>query len=288
MAEKKSSHKLPPINRTALKKEKKAAAEKRARENMTDEALLSTRSIYGLIALLLFILHLLVAIYPDGIVIQWLGHLLKGLIGKAGFYLSIPALLCIFVILMFQKERKVMTRCIAWVSFPLTISCISQLMMKTDALGTGFSVVKNLYLFGISGQSAGVLCGGLAMLVDYLLGVVLASILFFLAAAVAFLAILDVTVPKLIQSFRKLPHKEREEAEYDEYGMSDRMVGGLYTKWQESVDRRNQKNEQFAAELERQQLEAPGAKPSKFQKCKTLANAFMRVLDEDVDSPPGL
>ena len=286
MAEKKSSNKLPRTNRAAIK-ERKAAAQKRARENMTDEALLSTRTIYGLIALVLFIMHVLVAIYPDGILIQWLGHLLKGTVGKAGFYLSIPALFCIFWLLMFQKNRKVLTRCVALVAFPLTVSCIFQLMMKTDELGTGFSIVKNLYLFGIAGQSSGILCGGIAMLVDYLLGVVLSCILFFLASATALLAIVDVTIPKLIQSFRKLPVKQREEKEYDEYGMSDRMVGGLYSKWQESVDKRNLKNEQFAAEVERQQQEMPASKPSKFQKCKTLANAFMRVLDEDVDGPVG-
>ena len=286
MAEKKSSNKLPRTNRAAIK-EKKAAAQKRARENMNDEAPLSTRTLYGLIALLMLILHVLVAIYPDGILIQWLGHLLKGIVGKAGFYLSIPALFYSCWLLLFQKNQKVLTRCIALVAFPLSVSCIFQLMMKTDELGTGVAIVKNLYLSGISGQSSGVLCGGIALVVDYLLGVVLACLLFFLAAATALLAIVDVTIPKLIQSFRKLPVKPREEKEYDEYGMSDRMVGGLYSKWQESVDKRNLKNEQFAAEIERQQQEMPAAKPSKFQKCKTLANAFMRVLDEDVDSPVG-
>ena len=69
----------------------------------------------------LFILFLAIGIKPDGALLRLLQGVLFGLIGKVGFYFSIPALLYLFVILVSSGKNPVKMRCFSLISFPVRL-----------------------------------------------------------------------------------------------------------------------------------------------------------------------
>ena len=61
---------------------------------------LPLRLILAAVSAGMFVLFLVIAIKADGVLLQMFQKLFFGLIGKVGFYFSIPALLYIFIILI--------------------------------------------------------------------------------------------------------------------------------------------------------------------------------------------
>ena len=57
-------------------------------------------TVTAIVSMVLFILFLVICINPDGVVLKAIGSLLTGLVGRAGFYFSVPALLYLFIILV--------------------------------------------------------------------------------------------------------------------------------------------------------------------------------------------
>ena len=61
--------------------------------------------IVALVSAALFVLFLVISIKPDGILLRAVRSFLLGMIGKAGFYFSIPALLYLFIIHTFGRKQ---------------------------------------------------------------------------------------------------------------------------------------------------------------------------------------
>ena len=64
----------------------------------------------AIISLILFVVFLFVSIKPDGALLKAIRALVLGLIGQAGFYFSIPALLYLFIINTFGRKTAVTMR----------------------------------------------------------------------------------------------------------------------------------------------------------------------------------
>ena len=67
-------------------------------------------------------------------------------------------------------------------SFVLICGCISHLSLNPQNLSDGVRILADLYTGGADGSTGGALCGGIAVLVNWLCGRVLSYILFVLGA----------------------------------------------------------------------------------------------------------
>ena len=121
-------------------------------------------TVTAIVSMVLFILFLVICINPDGVVLKAIGSLLTGLVGRAGFYFSVPALLYLFIINTFGRKTAVTMRSVCTVAFVLLCGCIYHLAVQNQGMASGLAIFPDLYLSGIEGRSGGVICGGLAVL----------------------------------------------------------------------------------------------------------------------------
>ena len=103
------------------------------------------RYICALVALGLFVLFLVMALKPDGALLTFLKGFLFGTIGKAAFYIAIPALLYLFVILAFSGKQPVKARAISLIAFILICGCVHHLVVNNQSFVGGFAVLADLY-----------------------------------------------------------------------------------------------------------------------------------------------
>ena len=82
-----------------------------------DRPRMPSNVVTAIISLILFVVFLFVSIRPDGALLKMIQSVVLGLIGQAGFYFSIPALFCLFVINTFGRKTKVTMRSICVVAF---------------------------------------------------------------------------------------------------------------------------------------------------------------------------
>ena len=153
----------------------------------------------------LFILFLVIGIKPDGALLRLLQSILFGLIGKVGFYFSIPALPYLFLILVTSGKNPVKMRSFCMITFVLMCGCIFHLSVNNQTFIGGFKVIADLYTAGLHGYSGGIICGGIAMLVRWACGNVISYILFILAAIITLLAAMNITIPSIIRAIRNRP-----------------------------------------------------------------------------------
>ena len=107
----------------------KNSANKNKKTNQQQEQLvIPVRLLTSVICLGLFVLFLVIFLWPEGVVVEKiLLPFIQGLIGKAAFYVAIPALLYLFVIQAFSGKRPIILRSVCMISFVLICGCISQL-----------------------------------------------------------------------------------------------------------------------------------------------------------------
>ena len=170
------------------------------------------------LCLILFVLFLVIALNPEGALIKLIASFLLGLVGKTAFLVSIPALLYLFVILAFSKNRPVLMRSICVVAFVLICGCISHLVLNPEIPENLLSAFVFLYEGGSMGTTAGIFCSGIGFAVEYLCGTVLSYIVFVVAAIIVLLAAMQITLASLVRAIRNRPRAdwELEEAEPEE------------------------------------------------------------------------
>ena len=78
---------------------KKTAASTKKSQAQSRKEQASFNIIAALVSAALFVLFLVISINPDGILLRAIQSFLLGMIGQAGFYFSIPALLYLFIII---------------------------------------------------------------------------------------------------------------------------------------------------------------------------------------------
>ena len=177
---------------------------------------LPIRAILAFISAGLFVLFLIIGIKPDGALLRLFQSILLGLIGKVGFYFSIPALLYIFVILVSSRKRPVKMRCFSLIAFVLMCGSIFHLIVNNQTFIGGIKVFSDLYTAGLHGYSGGIVCGGIAMIVRWACGNVISYIVFILGAIFTLLAAMNITIPSIVRAIRNRPRDNWDEDEFVE------------------------------------------------------------------------
>ncbi len=244
------------------------------------------RVVAALVTLALFVVFLVVFLQPEGWFVQAFRSFILGLIGNAGFYAAIPALLYLFVIQAFSGHRPVKLRSICLVCFVIICGCISQLSLDTDNLPTGAAVVTSLYQGGISGETAGLLCGGFGLLLRYCLGTIISYIALIITGLLTLLASFQITVPSIVRAIQNRPRADWEEQEQKEVAEPAAVVvNHIANKRIEYVEnKRRAKEEQMQIDIpvDDVPVEPPKAPRRRLSREK---NDFMNQVDTDVDAP---
>ena len=189
---------------TSVKKKEPAEAKEQVREELP----IPGRVVGAVVALALFVVLLFMGTNPDGALMRVILSLLTGLVGKVGFYFSIPALLYLFVILVSSKGQPVRMRSTCLILFVLFSSCIHHLIVNNQTFIGGIRLVKDLYDGGITGTSGGLICGLFAMLVRWACGNVFSYVLFGMAAVLTLLASMKITIPSIIRAIQNRPRDD--------------------------------------------------------------------------------
>lgn len=232
--------------------------------NDTQKTEVPIRLITSLIFLSLFILFLVLFIKPDGVFMVAIDKFVRGLIGGVGFFVSIPVLLYLFIIHAFSAKRPVIMRTVSLLSFVLICGCLSHLILNPQNLASGFSLFSDLYLGGVSNSTGGVICGGIAALLQALCGSAISYILLIVGALIAFLGGIQITIPSIIRAIQNRPKADWEDQEkVEKPEPASLVVNHIATKRIERLERKRQQE----------------------QEDKERAEEIIRQIDSDVDDP---
>lgn len=289
MAEKKTKSQADKAAAAKKKNSNSTSVKKGKTANKAPEPALQIpiRAITALICLALFILFLVIFLKPDGFLVEKVfAPFILGMIGNVAFYVSIPGLLYLFTIQAFSGKRPILLRSICLICFVLICGCISQLSMDTSQLPTGVSIIVDLFQGGATGKTAGLLCGGFALLLQWLCGTVISYILLIIAALFTLLASFQITVPSIVRAIQNRPRADWEDEEKEEVPEPAAVVvNHIASKRIEHVEKKRRIQAERALidipldDEEPGQLPAPKRKPSK------KAADFMSQVDTDIEAP---
>ena len=266
-AKKKSNTKSAPKKSEAVKSASQKQPEKRVEGTGIPIRFFSASAF-----LAMFVLFLTMLFTHEGVWINWFYNFVLGMIGYAGFYISIPALLYLFIIHAFSAKRPVIMRTICLISFVLLSGSISHLILDYQVSG---SLISELYTGGIAGRTGGLICGLIGHLSGSLLGVVLSYIVFVTGALFTLLASMQITVLSLIRAFHNRPKAdwESDEKRQERPEPASIVVNHIATKRIEFVENRRKRQEELRKEKERVNIDIP----LDDEPCKSNAPAKKKV-----------
>jgi len=268
-----------------LNNNKKAAKKvsEKARQNETKEWQIPIRLISSLIFLGLFILFLVTFFKAEGALLKIMENFIHGLVGRAGFIVSIPALLYLFLIHAFSGKRPVCMRSICLGAFVFACGCIAHLSLNTQNLPSGVDLVGALYMGGIDGTTGGVLCGLAAMLFKWLCGNVISYILFIVAAILTLLGGMQITIPSIVRAVQNRP---RADWEVDEQEIRQEpaavVVNHIANKRIEYIENRRTQREELPADT--CDFASP-VKTNNRKASKDKVSDMFTQIEGDIDSP---
>jgi len=287
-AEKAVSEAKKKASSTATKDTKASAkkAEASKRKNTTVkteyENQIPVNLVIALISLCLFVLFLVISINPEGALLKVIQNIVLGMIGKVGFYFSIPALLYLFVIHAFRSKTAVTMRSWCLVLFVLLCGCISHLTLPEQAFENVLVAVKMLYEGGVSSSGGGVICGGLTLILRWACGNALCYIIFGLGAVFTLLGALQITVPSLIRAIQNRPRDDFEEEEAEPvYEPAALVVNHIANK---QIEHKRQKRQRLHNEIESikaEEIPPVSAASNRKAMKKPAENNIMQFLEEN-------
>ena len=251
-------------------------------KQQAEKTQIPVRLITSCVCIALFLLFLVMFLNPEGALVVFLMKIIQGLIGKVSFYIAIPALLYLFTIQAFSGKRPIIMRSSCMISFVLICGCISQLFMGN--LPEGASVLPTLYQGGSAGTAAGLLCGGITLLIKALFGWWITLFILIIASIFTLLAAMQITIPSIIRAVQNRPRADWEDEQEERQEPAAVVVNHIATKRIEYVEqKRARKAEKAQIDFD---LDEPVV-PTDHSKRKTnpKANEMMRQIDVDVDSP---
>ena len=280
---------------------KSAKAEKKAKVKTEYDAPIPNSALIAMVSLGLFVLFLVIAINPDGALLKVIQSVLMGLVGQAGFYFSIPALLYLFMVHTFGRKTNVTMRSSCTLVFVFLCGCIYHLTVQTQGMASGFAVIVDLYQSGISGGSGGVVCGGVALLLRWACGNVMSYLILIVSAILFLLGAMQITIPSIIRAIINRPREEwDEDEEEEEYIEPAAVVVNHITNKQLEYKRQRRQRMEEQRMLERAEPAAvslPEPKPArpapaapaepKAEANPARANDFMNRVDEEIGAPVG-
>lgn len=278
MAKKKTKQTQKAVDSTAKKKSAAKGSKAAAKNTKAKSPKVRTEydnripmtTVTAIVSFILFVLFLVICINPEGLILRVINDLLTGLIGKAGFYFSVPALLYLFIINTFGRKTAVTMRSVCTIAFVFLCGCIYHLAVQTQGIASGLALFPDLYLSGIDGRSGGVLCGGLAVLLRWAFGNTVSYIVIGIAAVLTLLGALEITVPSLIRAIINRPKDDWEDEEQQQIYVEPaaKVVNHIANKQIESKRKRRQQELEYQralleAQEPAQSVELPPVKPSR-------------------------
>ena len=223
-----------------------------------DERKIPVRLITSVTFLGLFILFLVVSLEPEGVVIRLIESLIHGLVGRAGFLVSIPAFLYLFIIHAFSGKRPVKMRSVCVAVFSVICGCIAHLALTLPDMPLGWEAIKGLYSAGIDGSAGGVICGSIAMLFYWLVRGFLSYLIFILAGIFTLLGAMQITVTSIIRAIQDRPRPDWEEEKEERQEPAAVVVNHIANKRIEHLEHKREmrlQKEAEAADAERAEIE---------------------------------
>ena len=265
---------------TSAKKESKVTVKTPPKERQVP-----IRVISSVIFFFAFILLLVIFFKPEGALIHFLMAFVHGLVGRTGFIVAILGLLYLFIIHAFSGTRPVMMRSICVGAFILLCGCISHLALDPQNLPSGLNLLVALYDGGVHETTAGVICGGLAMLVKWLCGAIISYIIFIIAALLTLLGAMQITVISIIRAIQERPRVEEEEPPVERPEPATIVVNHIANKHIEYKEHQRERRAQRAEEAS-QQAQRSAVQPIPSGKIEeSRKQDIFRQIDLEVDEP---
>ena len=210
----------------------------------------------AIITFFLLVLFLIIGFKPEGALLLVIKSVVFGLIGPAGFYISIPALAYLFVINAFGRRKALTMRNICTVAFVFLCGVFYHLIINHQPLTEGIELFTALYKGGTAGTSGGLLCGGLAMLMRWGCGTALTMLVTILGIVLTLLGALQITIPSIIRAIANRPRDEWDDDEEEYVEPAAVVVNHIANK---KIEHKRQQREQkrLAAEQAVQALPTP-------------------------------
>jgi len=281
-AEKATTTKKNSVSSKTKEPEKKNAPVNDApkKETVKNERI-PVRVITSLLFFALFVVFLVVLLKPDGVLTKFVyEYIILGMFGSIAFYISVPALLFAFFIHAFSGKRPVMMRTICLACFVLICGCMSHLLMPTGQIGKGWAFISDLYLGGIRGNTAGLICGSVAQLLELLLGTAISMIVLFVSAVLTFLGSWQITIPSIVRAVKNRPRADWEDEREERPEPAALVVNHLAKKRIEYVENKNRRQEEQLAF----DMEAEPQRKNKHLKA-SKGDEIMRQIEEDTTQP---
>ncbi len=242
---KKKTSAAKPASKSASKKSapKKPSAKKQTKVQTEYENPIPAGFVVAVVSLFLFVLFLVISIKPEGALLLVIRSVVLGLIGRAGFYFSIPALFYLFVMNIFGRKTAVKMRGFCTVFFVFFSGIIYHLLVGNTIMSDGIGVVLELYKGGAEGTTGGVLCGGIAMLLHWGCGTAMAYLITIALAVLTLLGAVQITIPSIIRAIINRPRQDWEDDEDDYIEPAAIVVNHIANK---KIEQKRQRREQAA------------------------------------------
>ena len=252
-----TKRKAPPSKSNSKKKPpKKAANSKKSPKVATEyENPVSSGMVTALISFCLFLVLTLTCVKPEGALLMVVKSVVLGLVGRAGFYFLIPALLYAAVVNLFGRKIAVRLRSTCAVLFALLCGVIYHLVVAPQVQAEPMQLMGYLYSGGTAGTSGGVICGLVGYLLRWACGTVLAYIITMLCAVLTLLGAMQITIPSLIRAIANRPRDDYEEDEEDDYIEPAAIVVNKIANRQ--IEQKRQRREQQARAAAPARIEEP-------------------------------
>lgn len=287
MSEQKYKSQADKAAASKKKKAKKPATQKKTKgakvsvNSVPAERKIPVRVISSATLLGLFVLFLIIFFQPEGVVIRLLESFIHGLIGRAGFLVSIPGLLYLFIIHAFSGGRPVKMRTICITLFILVCGCIAHLSLTMPDMPVGWDALTGLYHGGIEGSTAGLICGSVAMLFYWLFQGILSYIIFILAAIFLLLGGMQITVVSIIRAIQDRPRPNWEEKPAERQEPATIVVNHIANKRIEHLEQKREKQKQQVTP--KTVVSTVPAEPVKRDASKV--EDMFRQIDSDIEKP---
>ncbi len=237
--------------------------------------------VVAIVSFFLGILFSVMCVKPEGALLMLIRSVVLGLIGKAGFYFSIPALFYLFFIHTFGRKNGVKMRSICTLLFVFLCGMVYHLIVqKPLAEDTNFLIY--LYQGGADGSAGGILCGSAAMLLRWGCGTPVSYLLTILVGTFVFLGAMNITIPSIIRAIANRPREDWEEDEDDYVEPAVKVVNHIANK---KIEQKRQRREQ-AAQGKIQPTAPAEALPESNAQKKALKQP--RIVQENLPAEPAV
>lgn len=160
------------------------------------------------ISLLTFVLFMVIAIKPEGALLRVVQSVVLGLLGRGGFYFAIPALLYLFYINVFQRRTRTRLRSWCLVVCVVLWGAIYHLAVERDEHFWDWSLFGILYNGGLGGSSGGVICGTVALGLEWACGKLLSYGILIISTLLTLLGSMELTPASLLRAIANRPREE--------------------------------------------------------------------------------